>query len=103
MDETRWQRVVFDEPGTLAILTGGSRQRFDLDPGPGPRQLQLSRRFDPHWRSELSYQKLAPDLLAIEGRFDGRTVQARLRRTKVPDFRLTSRGFHWINEYPYSY
>lgn len=102
-DETRWQRVVFDEPGVLAILTGNSRQRFDLASVPGPRRLQLTRRFDPDWKSELSYRKLAPDLLAFEGTFDGHAVRARLRRAEVPAFRLTSRGFHWINEYPYSY
>ncbi len=38
---------------------------------------------------------------SLEGMFDGRKVRARLRLTEPPEFLLTTRGFHWINEYPF--
>jgi hypothetical protein len=99
-DETRWRRVVFDSPHALAILTADSRQRFGLDLEPGSHRLTLTRQDDPSWKSTLSYQRLDPSLLAIEGTFDGHRIQARLHRTETPRFRLVSRGSHWINEYP---
>ena len=33
---------------------------------------------------------------------DGETIQAKLRRADEKSFLLTSRGFHWINEYPFN-
>jgi hypothetical protein len=100
-DDTRWRRVVFDFH-TMAILTADARERFQLDLIPGARRLTLKRYDDPGWKSELSYQRVDPHLIAIEGTVDGHRVRARLRRAPEPEFRLVSRGFHWINEYPYS-
>ena len=99
-DETRWQRVVFDTPRTLAILTTGARQRFGLELEPGAHRLSLARQNDPAPSATLSYQRPDPNLLTMEGTFDGHKIQARLRRAETPRFRLASRGVQWINEYP---
>jgi hypothetical protein len=99
-DETRWQRVVFDQPHTLAILTSGSRERFFLDPNPGALRLTLAKMEDPGWSSALTYRRINPKTLAIEGTFDGHAIQAQLRRIDTPDFRLVDKGFHWIHEFP---
>jgi len=32
----------------------------------------------------------------------GNTIYVRLKRFDEKNFRLMSRGFHWINEYPYN-
>lgn len=102
-DEARWRRVVFDGPHTMAVLLGDSRERFHLELDPGAHSLTLAKRDDPAWKSALSYRRLDPQLLALEGTFEGRKIQARLRKTEEPRFRLVSRGSHWIHEYPYYY
>ena len=38
----------------------------------------------------------------MEGPLDGRKIKARLRRVGPSDFRLLSRGFHSITEYPFN-
>jgi hypothetical protein len=101
-DETRWQRVVFDQPHTLAILTSGTRERFLLDPNPGALRLSLAKMEDPGWSSALTYRRIDPKTLAIEGNFDGHAVKAQLRRIDSPEFRLVGKGFRWIHEYPNS-
>jgi hypothetical protein len=101
-DELRWRRVVFDTPHVMAVLLGDSRERFHLELDSGAHALALTKLDDPGWTSELSYQRLDPHLLALDGIFDGRKIQARLRKAEEPRFRLVSRGFHWIHEYPYS-
>jgi hypothetical protein len=37
----------------------------------------------------------------MEGTLNGK-IKARLRRAESSDFLLISRGFHWINEYPFN-
>ncbi len=101
-DESRWQRVVFDDPRTMAILTTTSRERFQLEPNPGALRLTLAKIDDPQWSSVLSYRRIGPKILAMEGTFDGHAIRAQLRRVDPPEFRLVGKGFHWIHEFPYS-
>jgi hypothetical protein len=39
-------------------------------------------------------------VLVEEGEFEGKPVSARPRKGKETEPFVTSRGFHWINEYP---
>jgi uncharacterized membrane protein YphA (DoxX/SURF4 family) len=52
--------------------------------------------------TRLSYEQRG-DRLVLRGMLDRDTVEIRLTRMDEGTFRLTSRGFHWINEYPYNY
>ncbi|HEV8577447.1 MAG TPA: hypothetical protein VGX68_00075 [Thermoanaerobaculia bacterium] len=106
-DESRWRRVVFEYPGsgrsTFAIQRmDQSRQRFDVKADLVKGLFELAKRDDPSWKSSLSFKRLGPDLLALEGTLDGQKVRASLRRENKPSFRLLDRGFHWINEYPFN-
>jgi len=102
-DESRWRRVVFDGLHGMAILLGDSRERFHFELDSGAHALALTKRDDPGWQAALSYRRLEPQLLALEGTFEGQKIQARLRKTEEPRFRLVSRGSHWIHDYPYYY
>jgi hypothetical protein len=66
------------------------------------RTFVLTRRDDPAWKSTLTYRRPETGRLLLEGTFDGKKVRAVLNRTDIPKFRLTTRGFHWINEYPFN-
>lgn len=66
------------------------------------RTLVVSKRNDPNWKTTLVYRRPRPDVLFVEGPFDGHKVRARLRRTEPPEFLLVTRGFHWINERPFN-
>lgn len=102
-DEKRWQRLFFSTPGRVAIqLMSDSRERYDLKLDEKKRTLALSKRTDPNWKTTLVYRQPRPDVLFVEGPFDGHRVRARLRRTEPPEFPLVTRGFHWINERPFN-
>ena len=102
-DDSRWRRVVFDYPQMMAILRmSNTRDRYVLKLNTVRRTLALTRRDDPAWKSTLTYRRPEPGRLLLEGTFEGKKVQAVLRRTDNPEFRLTARGFHWINEYPFN-
>lgn len=102
-DGSRWQRLIFDVPSVLAVqLMNQSRERYGLNLDLTKKVFELSKRNDPKWKSALSYKHAGPGLLALEGKFDGHQIRARLRRAEIPKFRLVDRGFHWINEYPFN-
>lgn len=100
-DETRWRRVSFSFGRAGIQLMSDARQRYGVDIDPLKRTIALTKREDPKWKSTLTFRKVQPDVLALEGMFDGRKVRARLRLTEPPEFLLATRGFHWINEYPF--
>jgi hypothetical protein len=95
--------VIFDFPKTIAIqLMSDSRQRYVLDLDPDAKTMAMSKRDDPAWKTAFTYTQPEPGLLALEGTLDGRKIKARARRAETSNFLLISRGFHWINEYPFN-
>jgi hypothetical protein len=102
-DATRWRRMVCDAPHMIALqLMSDSRVRYRLDLDGEQKALTLTRFNDPSWKTSFSYRQTEPGLLTLEGIYEGGKVRARLRRVEAPDFLLRSRGFHWINEYPFN-
>ena len=102
-DGRRWRRLVFSSSSMVAIHSAGdSRERYRLELRPLDRQLVLRKRDDESWSSTLEFRRPARGVIELRGAFDGREVRARLRKVESPAFRLTGRGFHWINEYPYN-
>ena len=102
-DDSRWRRVVFDYPKMIAIqLMSNTRQRYLLKLDEKERTLELSKRDEPTWKSTLTYERADPESLRLNGAFDGRQLRVRLRLVSASQFLLVSRGFHWINEYPFN-
>jgi hypothetical protein len=71
--ESRWQRLVFDA-GTITL--------------PEPDAI-------------FAFNRPDPNHLRLDGRLDGRPVTMSLERVDSSSFTLRSRGFHWVQEYPY--
>ena len=84
-DPRRWRRVVFQDPGALDVqLAIGSRKRYALDLDRAGRTMTLDG-------TRLSFQQPEEGVLVLEGRLDGRSTRAKLRRMKLSD-----PWFHWI-------
>jgi hypothetical protein len=102
-DATRWRRLVFDHPQNMSIqLMDDSRRRYTLALQPARKAMVLTKRDDPKAKLHFTYQQPEPGLLTMQGTLEGETIQARLRKADTKSFLLTSRGFHWINEYPFN-
>jgi hypothetical protein len=102
-DETRWRRLIFGMPGTASIqLMSDTRLRYRLVLDAEKKRLDLTKRDDATWKTSLSYTQPGPGQLTVAGTFDGHKIRARLHRENESEFQLTSRDFHWINEYPYN-
>jgi hypothetical protein len=53
-------------------------------------------------KGELTWWQPDDSHLQVEGKLDGSPVFARLRRIDSSKILLNSRGFHWINEFPFN-
>ena len=52
--------------------------------------------------STVTYQRLSPELLVIEGPIDGRVVRLELTPRDLNSFVLNSRGFNWVQNVPFN-
>lgn len=102
-DETRWRRMVFGHPGQVSIQDMNlARKRFNLQLDGQKKTMVLARRDDPEKKATLTYRQPDPKTLLVEGTLDNRKIRARMRQAEEPKFLLMTRGFHWINEYPFN-
>ena len=101
-DETLWRRLVFEWPGALGIQYAHEARihQYELRPDPGRHKYTLC--CDPERTAAVSYERVEPDLLALEATVDGKEIRGRFRRVDESRFPLLSRGFHWINEWPHN-
>lgn len=103
-DASRWQRLVFEEPGYLGVHTMRQERPhyYALQLDSNQKRFVLTDDKAPKWRSVLSYQQPRPDLLTVAGTIDGQKITARLHRIDESKLPLLSRGFHWISERPFN-
>ena len=57
---------------------------------------------DPRPKAEFKYIRPEPDRLSLDGSYEGQSLRVELARIDHSKLPLISRGFHWINEYPYN-
>jgi hypothetical protein len=103
-DETLWRRLIFEWPGFIAIQHPHQTEAgfYELKIDPGPHMFALKKFDDPKWQAGLSYELVGADILTLESEVEGKHIRGRYRRMDDSRFRLISRGFHWINEWPYN-
>lgn len=102
-DNERWVRVGIDgrsqRLGAVRAHGFTRRYQFDLDDDASTMTI--------YWDNELHVLQLdwpEDDLLRLVGELEGDAFEVRLRRVAEEDASLlTTRGFHWINEYPFNW
>jgi hypothetical protein len=101
-DYDRFRRVIFDRP------TQATFQRMDDTFVPYGATIDSSAktvtltRSDPTVPYRFSYEQPSPDLLVLKGSIDGHTMQIEARLFDRSNFLLVTRGFHWVQEYPFN-
>jgi len=68
----------------------------------GKPMLLLNKPNDKAWHAEFTYEELARDRLVLDGTMDQHAIHAELQLADPDSFLLRSRGFHWIQEYPFN-
>lgn len=102
-DDQRWQRIIVDGRYEIFVQSmTGSHQRFQQQLNAEKKTITLRKRESQTWKAQFNFTNTAPEILTLDGQLDGQTIQAKLHHVPEPKFMLTTRGFHWINEYPFN-
>ena len=102
-DPVRWRRVIFDFTRRASVQPmDAPAQGYMVKLDSKKRALELTRQGDANAKAALTYERPKPDVLLLSGTLEGKPVRARLHLQDESKLLLTSRGFHWINEYPFN-
>jgi hypothetical protein len=66
------------------------------------KTVAVTKDDDKNWKASFTFQRPAPDQLILDGNMDSRKVHMQLQLIDRKKFLLVSRGFHWIQEYPFN-
>jgi len=103
-NKAEWRRVIFDFPTLTQVeLMDDSITGFNSSLDSGKKTLALTRRGDKNVQARFSFTKPSPDKLVLDGVLDGHQEHIVLGLMDWKKFPLASRGFHWIQEYPFNH
>jgi hypothetical protein len=102
-DYDRWRRAIFDFPTMVSFQrmdnsVAGYGATFNVN----DKTMALTKSGDKNWKANFRFQRAAPDRLTLNGKMGGHDVHMELQQVDLNKFLLVSRGFHWIQEYPFN-
>ena len=102
-DYDRWRRVVIWNSSSVYF------QRMDDTFVNYPAKfdekanaLALTKPSDKNWKATLAVQRPDPAHLRLSGAIDGRQIDMRTSLVDRAKFLLVSRGFNWVQEFPFN-
>jgi uncharacterized membrane protein YphA (DoxX/SURF4 family) len=102
-DPVRWQQAIFDNSSEVMFQSvSGKRQRFNHKTDLAKKTITVWRRENAGQRMQVAFDRPQTDVMTMDGKVDGKEIHAKLHRVPEPKFLLNTRGFHWINEYPFN-
>ncbi|MGP8253652.1 MAG: DoxX family protein [Terracidiphilus sp.] len=103
-NKDEWRRVVFDFPTIAQVqLMDDEIGRFTASLDANKKTLTLTKRNDKKWQASFSFDRAGADGLILDGLANGHKQHIELKLMDSAQFPLTSRGFHWVQEYPFNY
>ena len=101
-DYDRWRRVIFDRPGSMALQRMNDTVVFYVVTIDAAGRTITPTQPANAWTTPLRFQRSAPDRLSLDGDMNHHRVHMELRLFDRNGFLLVTRGFHWVQEYPFN-
>lgn len=102
-DTTRWRRVIFQSPGGATFQRmSDAFDRYLAGIDTTAKTLTLTPPDPVKTKSVLSYQRPAKDRLIVDGSLNGHTIHMELAFRDPNSFLVRSRGFNWVQEFPFN-
>ena len=102
-DYDRWRRVVVQNSTTVYF------QRMDETLAAYPAKFDdktntivLTRPSDKNWTATFAVQRPDAAHLSLSGAMDGHSIEMRTSLVDRAHFLLVSRGFNWVQEFPFN-
>jgi len=102
-DTDRPRRILFERGNSVSwVHMNDTRDAMTAVLDASKRQLTLTPPRNLARKAVFSFTRPAPDHLVLDGTMDGHTVKMDLHAVDLQSFLLVSRGFHWVQEYPFN-
>jgi len=102
-DYGRWRRAIFDFPDFADFQRmDDSFAAFGASIDVHAKTLTLTKRRDAKWKAHFTFLRAGQNRVTLDGDMDGHPVLMQLALMDRNKFLLVSRGFHWIQEYPFN-
>ncbi|MGA8597525.1 MAG: hypothetical protein WB676_22650 [Bryobacteraceae bacterium] len=102
-DKTRWNKVMIESPTFFQVrVMDNSLQGWTARYDTTANRVALSRSNDLSQQGFLIYSRSDAEHIVLEGNLGPDRLSVRLRRFDLSNYLLVSRGFHWINEFPFN-
>jgi uncharacterized membrane protein YphA (DoxX/SURF4 family) len=103
IDYGRWRRAVFDLGNRMAFQRmDDSFVRYSAAIDANPKTIALTKDGDKNWKANFTFLRAPEDRLTLDGSMDSHTIHMQLQLVDRDKLLLLSRGFHWIQEYPFN-
>lgn len=102
LNDANWRRVILEYKGQMSVISMDdtiSNYEAKFDEAKSGLTLEAEDGKAPD--GTLTYSRPDPDHLEMSGKLKNQPVVIQMRKIDASKFMLLSRGFHWINEYPY--
>ncbi|HUK53986.1 MAG TPA: DoxX family protein [Candidatus Binatia bacterium] len=102
-DTSRWRRAIFNFPAGVAF-----QRMDDTFVGYGAainlneKSLVLTKGGNKDWKATFRLSREPADHLTLDGDMDGHATHIECRLVDHTKFVLATRGFHWIQEFPFN-
>jgi hypothetical protein len=102
-DYDRWRRAIFDFPERMAFQRmDDSFVRYGVTINSADKTIALTKDSDKNWKANFTYLRSPENQMLLDGNMDHHKIHMRLELVDRSKFSLVSRGFHWIQEYPFN-
>lgn len=102
-DAQAWRRFIFDFPQFAFVESmDDSRKGYPAAIDTAKSTLTLTNGSDKNWKADFAFKRTASDQLALDGTVAGHKSVLVLHRLDEKKLQLLSRGFHWIQDYPFN-
>ena len=102
-DYDRWRRLTFDVPTRMAFhRMDDTFVPFNSKVDENAKSIVLTKAGNDTWSATFSFDRPSPDRMTLDGEMDGKKVRLRLELYPRENFLLVTRGFNWIQEFPFN-
>ena len=102
-DRERWRWLLIDKGnyGILMFMNDYQTRYHSLEIDTVEQKLMMREFADSTRVYDFSYSEEG-EFLNLEGEVRSNSLELKLKKHELENFLLVSRGFHWVNEYPFN-
>jgi hypothetical protein len=102
-EKDQLRRAIFEFPQVVAFQRmDDSFVRYGAAINSGEKTVALTKFDDKSWKANFTFQQPEASQLVLDGEMDHHKLHMQLQLVDRNKFLLVSRGFHWVQEYPYN-